>query len=209
MFLQHESNQIIYKILLVVFLQIHYLILLSLNVETLLFDFHYHITPKITVNASFREEGIMLVFEPVFVLNFEEERIALEGFRNDISERLRFLEKIDVTWNGIPISFLRRAYLVVLFAISLFALISFRRILMQVEIRGIGGIINRNSTQRLVNVVTVPQNTERKIIQMKSLQDLVKVAKVFQQPILHDDNVFVVDHEGNRYQIRKSLDNNT
>jgi hypothetical protein len=183
--------------------------IISFESETNNTVFSYHIAPKITVNASFREEEIMLVFEPVFILNFKEEQIALEGFRNNISERLRFLEKIDVTWNGIPISFLRRAYLVVLFAIGLFALISVRSILMQVELRGIGGIFNRYSTQRLVNVVTVPQHTERKIIQMKSLQDLAKVAKVFQQPILHDDNVFVVDHKDNRYQIRKTLDNDT
>ncbi|MFX0205626.1 MAG: hypothetical protein ACFFDT_06530 [Candidatus Hodarchaeota archaeon] len=121
---------------------------ISSETETNNTNFSYHIAPKITVSATFREGRIKLVFEPIFVLIFEEGKIVLEGFRTDLSERLRFLEKIDVSWNGIPISFLRRAYLVVLFALGLFALISIRSILLQVEKIGMGGVFNRNLTRQ-------------------------------------------------------------
>jgi hypothetical protein len=177
---------------------------ISTETETNNSNFSYHFAPKITVDATFREDRIKLVFEPIFVLIFEEGRIAFEGFRNDVSEILRYLEKIDVTWNGVPISFLRRAYLVVLFALGLLALISFRSILLQIEKKGINVVFSRNSTKQLVNIITLPQSEERKIIQMKSLQDLTKIAKIYQQPILHDGNLFIVDHEGNRYQVRKT-----
>jgi len=176
---------------------------ISFETETNNSNFSYHIAPKITINAIIRGAGINLVFEPVFILFFEEGKIVLEGFRNDISERLRFIEKIDVAWNGIPISFLRRAYLVVLFTLGLSALISIRSILLQVEKKGLVGVFSWNATRQLVNIVTLPQRDERNIIQMKSIQDLVKIAKIFQQPILHDGDSFIVDHKDSRYQIRK------
>lgn len=176
----------------------------SLETETNNTSFSYHFIPRITVNAMFREEPISLIFNPSFVLSFKEDRIVMTGFTKEFSERLRFLERIPVTWNEIPISFLRRAYLVSLFTLGLFIIISLRRVMLQTEMEGFFAVTRKDTISQLVNVRNFPAITEEKIIQATSLRDLTKIAKRFKQPILTNGNTFVVLHQNTRYQYSHS-----
>ena len=167
-------------------------------------NFSYQIIPRITLNATFREEErITLIFTPQFSLNFNADKIVIRGIRNEFSERLRYLEEIPVTWNQIPIALLRRSYLIALFALGLFILMTARKILLQMEAKK-SGFLYRNSKDLLVEVVELPLIETRNKVNTKSFKDLSKISNLVQEPILHKDGFYIVFHKDTLYQFLHS-----
>lgn len=167
-------------------------------------NFSYQILPKITLNATFREgERIVLIFTPKFSLNFNTEKIRISGINNELSDRLRYLEEIPVTWNQIPIAFLRRSYLIALFTLSLFILMTTRNILLQMEAKK-SRFLYRNIKNLLVEVVELPLIDKQIKVKTKSLNDLINISNLVQEPILHKDDSFIVFHKDTSYQFLHS-----
>lgn len=163
-------------------------------------NFSYQITPRITLNAIFRdEERITLIFLPKFSLHFNLEKIIINGMKNKVSERLRYLEEIPVTWNQIPIAFLRRGYLIALFFISLLILMTARKILLQMEEVSIG-FLSRDVKNRVIEVIDLPTVNARHTVVTKSRRDLIKISKLIQEPVLHKENTYIVSHKNTLYQ---------
>jgi hypothetical protein len=181
---------------------------ISLDTGIATSNFSYQIIPRITLNAIFREEErITLLFTPKFSLNFNSDKITISGINNEVSERLRHLEEIPVSWNQIPIAFLRRGYPIALFALGLFTLMTTRNILLQMEAKKTG-FLYRNSKNLLVEVVELPLIETQNKVKTKSLNDLIKISNLVQEPILHKDSAFIVFDEDTSYQFMDSAEDN-
>jgi hypothetical protein len=163
-------------------------------------NFSYQIAPKITLNATFREEErITLIFTPQFSFQFNTEKIIMSGIKNEVHERLRYLEKIPVTWNQIPIAFLRRGYSIALFTLSLLILMTTRKILLQMEAENIG-FISRDVKNHVIEVIELPAVNAQNTVITKSRRDLIKISKLVQEPVLHKENIYIVSHKDTVYK---------
>lgn len=180
---------------------------IDLETSTNSSHFTYQIQTKILVNATVRDESVALFFTPSLVLTFHEEIVRIDGLRNELSGNIRLPETITVTWNEISISLLRRLYILTLFGLSLFIIVTLHTILRQIEETRIYDTQSMADEMFIIDISELPQPNEQQRISTESLHDLAKISKILQRPILHHEFTYIILYNDIRYQFSKEPSN--